>query len=161
MQEIHPKPGSRASWVRPPAYRFWIKVDVRSENECWNWIGGLDAKGYGCFYWNGDPQPTTRAHRRSWLLHNGPIPPGLCVCHRCDNPRCVNPNHLFLGTHADNAADKVSKGRQARKLSDGDIRQIRLLRERGARHRELARSFGVCETTVVKICRRERWGHVE
>jgi hypothetical protein len=87
--------------------RFWSKVD--KSGECWVWTAkALCENGYGRFYVGKKP---LRAHRYSWELANGPITDGLFVCHRCDNPPCVNPAHLFLGTHQDNMQDMVAKGR--------------------------------------------------
>ena len=94
--------------------RFWNKIDRREPNECWPWIGGI-SRGYGHWsFWESGKCRSTTSHRKAWELANGPIPAGLFVLHRCDNPPCCNPAHLWLGTHADNMADKVAKGRQWR-----------------------------------------------
>lgn len=91
------------------AAAFWNRVD--KTGDCWLWTGGLSTRGYG--------RTTLRdrsldTHRFAWMVSYGPIPDGLCVCHHCDNPPCCRPEHLFLGTHADNNADREAKGRTAR-----------------------------------------------
>lgn len=88
--------------------RFWSNVTVGEPNACWPWTGRVSRDGYGRIKGLGQ---SWVASRLSWTIHFGDVPAGLVVCHRCDNPPCVNPAHLFLGTHKDNAQDSVRKGR--------------------------------------------------
>lgn len=91
-----------------PTTRFWVNV-VKTDG-CWIWTGNFNAFGYGRIGNNGKRE---LAHRFSWVLHYGPIPKGLIVCHHCDNTACVRPDHLFIGTQQDNMDDMISKNRQA------------------------------------------------
>jgi hypothetical protein len=95
--------------------RFWSKVNVLSEDECWEWTAGRFDAGYGAFYINGQNRG---AHRISFEIANGPIEDDIFICHICDNPPCVNPNHLFAGTPTDNVLDMIGKGRQVKYYSE-------------------------------------------
>jgi len=137
-----------------------------TEGGCWEWQLSKSDTGYGCFY----DGRAYHAHRYSWIQANGPIPRGLLVLHACDNRACVNPDHLFLGTHAENSRDMVSKGRQRRprttageahgesKLTDAAVREIRASSLTG---RALAAKFGVSESAVSLVRRGKSWSHVE
>lgn len=133
----------------------------RETNEgCWEWRMRCRAN-YGQLKWKGKDQ---NAHRLSWEAHKGEIPVGKSVCHKCDNPPCVNPEHLFLGTHAENMADKKNKGRvpkgpshSSAKLSDKDIPLIRADTDST---RKIGAKYGVSSTVVSQIKRRVLWAHV-
>jgi hypothetical protein len=155
---------------------FWNKVDKSGplilDTACWVWTGGKTSntkEGYG--------QTSTKgrnelAHRKSWELHFGVIPAGLCVCHKCDNRICVNPDHLFLGTNKDNMEDCVAKGRfvvnskvgvdcSSAKLTEEQVLEIRKLYATGQYgYRGLAEQFGVDFGLIGRIIRREFWTHI-
>jgi len=99
--------------------RLWARVVRGAPDACWEWQGATDKDGYGRIGRGGRGAPNNPAHRVAFEISRGPIPYGLLVCHHCDNPPCCNPAHLFLGTHQDNQADKVAKGRQARGSTAG------------------------------------------
>jgi hypothetical protein len=88
--------------------RFWEKVDKKGSEECWEWKAGISGSGYGTFWLDGK---SFRTNRVSYELFYGKIPPDMFICHHCDNPKCVNPTHLFLGTNSDNMMDAVKKGK--------------------------------------------------
>src|SRR5689334_17638258 len=96
--------------------RFWVKVEKRRNDECWPWLGAITHDGYGRF---GFSRNQVMAHRMSFRVNVGEIPRGLCVCHHCDNPICVNPDHLWLGTNWDNQLDMIAKGRNAKGDKNG------------------------------------------
>lgn len=150
-----------------PAERFFARVE-RTEG-CWNWTGEIRENGYGSFH----PAPKrgqtdkSYAHRFAFELMFGVIPEGMCVCHKCDNRRCVNPGHLFLGTHQDNMDDMVAKGRGCKgsrsplsKLTESDVATIRALRAQGTTPADLARQYGVAPSNITQIIKRRTWRHV-
>ena len=146
---------------------FWDKVDKGSPQDCWNWLGSLYDRGYGqvsSSYKNGCS--SSRSHRIAWELTFGKIPRGMDVCHSCDNRRCCNPLHLFLGTHQDNMDDKVAKGRQAHNRGEkaGGVKlstdQVLNIRKDSRAQKVIAKEYGVGQMTICRIKRRETWGHV-
>ena len=128
---------------------------VSPETSCWDWLGGVNNKGYG-------------PHRRFYQRLVGPIPTGMQVCHHCDNRRCVNPDHLFVGTNSDNVRDMVRKGRQVipdrrgerhprAKLTKQQVDEIRERYRAGEGQTALAREFGVQQPAIWKIVTRRTW----
>ena len=163
--------------------RFWAKVD--KSGECWLWTDALRPDGYGYLQRvGGRGGRTYLAHRASYEIAYGPIPDGLHVCHHCDNPPCVRPDHLFLGTDLDNIRDMIRKGRgryvrgdlngtrkhpetrprgsrnaQSR-LTESDVPIIRSLLAKGIRQVDIAAQFGISHQVVSTIKLRQAWAHV-
>ena len=145
---------------KPVEERFWPKV--MKTDGCWIWIAGKKPQGYGAFE-NG-----RGAHRISWQIHFGPIPPGMCVMHICDNPSCVRPDHLTLGSKADNNADARAKGRNTRGervgVSKLNAEMVRAIRARyaqgGVTYSEIAADYGVDFSNIAQVVKRKTWKHV-
>lgn len=150
--------------TRDPIERFNEKHE-KTASGCWEWRAGKKSNGYGQFTLNGKED---RAHRASYQLFVGPIPDSTQVLHRCDNPACVNPDHLFLGSVQDNMRDKVLKRRQRKglnhpscDLSESEVRSIkRLLSEGGMMQKDIAATFCVSQSTVSEIKHGKRFAEV-
>lgn len=153
----------------------FLKYTQKTES-CWLWTAYKDAKGYGHLQVG---RKFERAYRVSWMLYRGAIPDGVCVCHTCDNPACVNPDHLWLGTKSQNALDMHTKGRQYKgpyppkhtsgtrgeqhpnaKLTAEKVRAIRDEATQGFSYRQLAEKYGVTVPNIGYIIRRKAWRHV-
>lgn len=138
-----------------------IEVDLSDPDGCWLWNRRVGTFGYGMVSFNG---ANVGAHRLMYQLRVGPIPEGMFVCHRCDNPPCCNPEHLFLGTTEDNTSDKMTKGREARgemvntcKLTEADVLAIRADPRKYA---DICNDYGIGMSQVSRIKRRESWKHI-
>lgn len=166
--------GFRIKYKRPPKYkptleeRFWSKVNkdgpiqLHMNTPCWVWLAYHNKSGHGRFSFNGK---LGLAHRASWIIHNGKIPSGLDVLHKCDNPTCVNPEHLFLGTHTDNMQDMVSKGRLVThpgekntnaKLTKSQVDEIRH-KSTFTTQVQLAKEYGVTQAAIWYIIKNRNW----
>lgn len=162
---------------KPLINKFTEKVRIDDVTGCWIWVGGMRYKGYGAFRIGLKHES---AHRAAWIIYRGEIPDGLSVCHHCDNPSCVNPDHLFLGTAKDNTQDMIQKGRQVSglrlhperaargehngnsKLTEDEVRAIRLSYSLYSISKsELARWYHVDHKLISEIVNYRIWKHVE
>lgn len=157
--------------------RFWSKIKIGKPSDCWEWQAAKVPSGYGT-YTPPEGKPIG-AHRIAYALVHGPIPPGKCILHRCDNPPCCNPSHLRVGTIAENNAERSHKGRNGdysrtgfstgaaqgernrhAKLKEADVIEIRKAVAHGANQRELARRYGLSPQNLWNLVHYRTWKHV-
>lgn len=149
---------------RPLEDRFWEKVLIAPFYECWEWSAFCNSLGYGMFR-IGKRMPL--AHRVSYELNIGAIPNGLLICHKCDNPRCVRPEHLYAGTDADNSRDRVSRGRSFRPIGEKSHRAklteslAKEIRASNLSHNKAAAHFNISRGAVRDIRLRRSWTHID
>lgn len=147
---------------------FEARVTRLEKDECWPFEGQIDAGGYGVV---SVKKVRDKAHRVSWMIHNGAeIPEGVFICHRCDNRRCVNPEHLFAGTHAMNMADMRAKGRAFRPIGERhpetklNEQTVRFIREQygknGISYSQLGRALNVSWEMIRNVVKRKAWKHI-
>jgi hypothetical protein len=158
---------SIACFVRPPEVRLWARVTLSDAPDgCSEWTGSRDVNGYGRV---GYKQVPVLAHRLAWELANGPIPDGLYVLHRCDNPPCVRLDHLSLGTQQDNMRDTVVRGRHVQgdrvgtaKLTEADVVAIlQRYADGGVTQKALGAEFGVRQSQIQAIVNGRAWKHLQ
>lgn len=146
--------------------RFWEKVNIeKNSKDCWEWIASCRKDGYGQFHIGGNHGNTIPSHRTAWEMTYGPIPDGLWVLHKCDNRKCCNPSHLYVGTRADNERDKIIRNRIVKgedskisKLSYKGVAQIREMYTSGDyTQQEIADIFNVCQSSISRIMSCETW----
>lgn len=149
----------------PPEQRFWKQV--KKTDSCWLWAGPMDRDGYGIFRGAVAGVIFSKAHRFSYALHTGDLLHGMQALHTCDNPRCVNPSHLFSGTNADNMADKVRKGRSRAPAGEhhhGVVLtelQVKAILKDPRPHAQISVDYGVMPSTIGSIKQKVSWKHLE
>lgn len=143
--------------------RIESKIQPEPNSGCWLWLGGTNQKNYG-HIWSSELKRHERAHRMVYQILIGAIPAGQQLLHRCDNPYCVNPDHMFVGSNAENMADRDAKGRQARgescalaKLTED---QVRAIRQSSGSHVAVGKQFGTSAMNVADIRHRRTWKHI-
>lgn len=171
----------KGSFARIPIEQSFWRMVTKTDS-CWLWTGNTLPGGYGQIKARRPSRTMLMAHRVSWSIHFGPIPDGLCVCHKCDVRNCVRPDHLFLGTHAENSADMAKKGRAAKGLQSGaytkpemvrrgeshgnskftefQVMAIRSMKQSGKTYTEICRTFGINRGTAWQIVKRQLWKHI-
>lgn len=136
--------------------KFHSKFKINPLTDCWDWCGNIASNGYGRIIYQYKQYST---HRLSWEIHNGKIPEGMFVCHHCDNKKCVNPNHLFIGTCKDNVQDYITKFDHIgnKKLSQHEVLEIIRLRKEGKSERRLSKIFKISRSSIRNILHGKSW----
>ena len=150
--------------------RFLAKVEINEENGCWEWTGSHDSCGYGQIKIRRIRPSALGSHRVSYLHYNGDIPEEFCVCHKCDNPKCVNPEHLFVGTNLDNTRDMINKGRDRSGDHKGEANAYSKLKEKDVleivnslstmNNKQIAEIYDTTHANISLIRRGKSWTHV-
>lgn len=145
--------------------KYYEKYVIKQEG-CWDWKGIIEHTGYAKL----GIRPPIKAHRASWLIHKGEIPKGLIVCHTCDNRKCTNPDHLWIGNHKENIQDKIKKGRantpkgmqlKVSKLNDEQVKEVKIHLKNGLTCSEIGRKYGFSRKIISRIKNGETWKHIE
>lgn len=159
-KKLHDKWNSETEEERKKALRKSFERFVVKNTGCWDWNGSTKGRKhpYGSLSFRGK---YTTAHRASYEIHFGPIPEGLSVLHKCDNPTCSNPEHLFLGTYLDNKRDQIAKGRsKVEKLNIEKVKEIKKMIADGDFHKDISNKYGISTTTIWSIQIGRTWGDV-
>lgn len=147
-----------------PYCSFMMSFTIKGKKNCWEWVNANVKNGYGIVEYD---KKKMSAHRLSFLFHKGEIPEHQDVCHSCDNRRCVNPEHLFLGSRAVNMQDSLKKGRfpvgensVQSKITEKDVKEIRKMREKKIKYKEISCIYGITEQSICDLVKRRTWKHV-
>jgi len=157
----------KKDYIDANAEKFLSGFTVGNDKDCWEWQAGCYKDGYGGINIKGQKKRTVKAHRYSYEYFIGPIPQGMCVMHKCDNPKCINPSHLSVGTHLQNMRDRDSKRRSPfgenhpnAKLTEAKVLEIKSLLNDGESLMSVSLKYGVHKSHIYSIKSGLRWSHV-
>jgi hypothetical protein len=151
---------------KPAEERFWKYVNKDTGTSCWEWTGCLEIAGYGKLRVNGK---NIKAHRFSYQLHKGEIPDGMFILHSCDNPKCIRPDHLSIGTHAENMRDMINKNRDNKakgsaagqaKLTENQVIEIKQKLNLGIKQKIIAQEYNIDDSNISRIKTGKNWAHI-